>query len=101
MVKSPVVFQCFTRASLMVVCENAGITSASVVNRSFIVKIASGYNCYRTHARRATPGDIVGSSNRPLPSRGGPSSMATRSADRYFELKSEIHRKLIGVLNLE
>jgi pilus assembly protein CpaF len=27
--------------------------------------------------------------------------MAARSADRYFELKSEIHRKLIGVLNLE
>src|SRR5215467_15268514 len=27
--------------------------------------------------------------------------MATRSADRYFELKSQIHRKLIGVLNLE
>jgi pilus assembly protein CpaF len=27
--------------------------------------------------------------------------MAARAADRYFELKSEIHRKLIGVLNLE
>jgi pilus assembly protein CpaF len=27
--------------------------------------------------------------------------MAARSAERYFELKSEIHRKLIGVLNLE
>jgi pilus assembly protein CpaF len=27
--------------------------------------------------------------------------MAQRSSDRYFELKSEIHRKLIGVLNLE
>jgi pilus assembly protein CpaF len=27
--------------------------------------------------------------------------MAARSADRYFELKSGIHRKLIGVLNLE
>src|SRR3569832_654148 len=27
--------------------------------------------------------------------------MAARSADRYFELKSQIHRKLIGVLNLE
>src|SRR5207302_9361386 len=25
----------------------------------------------------------------------------SRAADRYFELKSEIHRKLIGVLNLE
>jgi len=43
----------------------------------------------------------VGSTNRPLPARGGPLSMASRSADRYFELKSEIHRKLIGVLNLE
>jgi pilus assembly protein CpaF len=26
---------------------------------------------------------------------------ANRTADRYFELKSQIHRKLIGVLNLE
>lgn len=26
---------------------------------------------------------------------------STRSADRYFELKSEIHRKLIGVINLD
>src|SRR6202166_413499 len=26
---------------------------------------------------------------------------AVRAADRYFELKSQIHRKLIGVLNLE
>jgi len=30
--------------------------------------------------------------------RGAP-PVATRSADRYFELKSQIHRKLIGVLN--
>ena len=43
----------------------------------------------------------MGSTNRPLPARGGSLSMASRSADRYFELKSEIHRKLIGVLNLE
>jgi pilus assembly protein CpaF len=47
----------------------------------------------------------VGSTNRPLPGRGGPagapSSPAARAADRYFELKSQIHRKLIGVLNLE
>ena len=42
----------------------------------------------------------MGSNNRPLPQRGG-SSLAARSADRYFELKSEIHRKLIGVLNME
>src|SRR5437763_5592592 len=27
--------------------------------------------------------------------------MAARAGDRYFELKSEIHRKLIGVLNME
>ncbi len=27
--------------------------------------------------------------------------MAARSPDRYFELKSQIHRKLIGVLNLD
>jgi pilus assembly protein CpaF len=33
--------------------------------------------------------------------RGSPPAMAARSADRYFELKSQIHRKLIGVLNLE
>jgi pilus assembly protein CpaF len=43
----------------------------------------------------------VGSNNRPMPMRGGPPTMAGRSADRYFELKSGIHRKLIGVLNLE
>ena len=44
----------------------------------------------------------MGSNYRPQPSRnsGGPASL-TRIADRYFELKSEIHRKLIGVLNLE
>jgi pilus assembly protein CpaF len=47
----------------------------------------------------------VGSSNRPLPLRGGQPGAspgpAARGADRYFELKSQIHRKLIGVLNLE
>jgi pilus assembly protein CpaF len=47
----------------------------------------------------------VGSTNRPLPSRGGSPAMAGHKgnpgADRYFELKSQIHRKLIGVLNLE
>ena len=45
-------------------------------------------------------GEKVGS-NRPLPSRGDAPSIAARSADRYFELKSQIHRKLIGVLNLD
>jgi pilus assembly protein CpaF len=39
--------------------------------------------------------------NRPLPSRGSALPTASRGADRYFELKSQIHRKLIGVLNLE
>ena len=39
--------------------------------------------------------------NRPLPTRGTAPAMAARSADRYFELKSQIHRKLIGVLNLD
>ena len=35
------------------------------------------------------------------PPRGALSMAAVRAADRIFELKSEIHRKLIGVLNLE
>jgi pilus assembly protein CpaF len=39
--------------------------------------------------------------NRPPPLRGGALPIANRGADRYFELKSQIHRKLIGVLNLE
>jgi pilus assembly protein CpaF len=39
--------------------------------------------------------------NRHPPARGGALPIATRGADRYFELKSQIHRKLIGVLNLE
>jgi pilus assembly protein CpaF len=40
----------------------------------------------------------LGTNYRPTPSRG---VMPTRPADRNFELKSLIHRKLIGVLNLE
>jgi pilus assembly protein CpaF len=43
----------------------------------------------------------VGSNHRPSPLRGGTPPMAARSTDRYFELKSQIHRKLIGVLNLD
>jgi pilus assembly protein CpaF len=44
----------------------------------------------------------VGSSYRPGNTRStGSGPSAPRTADRYFELKSEIHRKLIGVLNLE
>jgi pilus assembly protein CpaF len=38
----------------------------------------------------------VGTSFRPQPNRG-----PTAAADRYFELKSEIHKKLIGALNME
>ncbi len=44
----------------------------------------------------------MGSNFRPQPPpRGALSMAAVRAADRIFELKSEIHRKLIGVLNLE
>jgi pilus assembly protein CpaF len=45
----------------------------------------------------------VGSNYRAQASyRGGNNNLAPlRSVDRYFELKSEIHRKLIGVLNLD
>ena len=39
--------------------------------------------------------------NRPTPARSGALPVSSRGADRYFELKSQIHRKLIGVLNLE
>ena len=43
----------------------------------------------------------MGSNNRPMPMRAAPPSLAGRTADRYFELKSQIHRKLIGVLALD
>jgi len=43
----------------------------------------------------------VGSFRTPPPRSNANASAITRTADRYFELKSEIHRKLIGVLNLE
>jgi len=44
----------------------------------------------------------VGTPYRPLATRGGNTSPAVfRTADRYFEFKSEIHRKLLGVLNYE
>jgi pilus assembly protein CpaF len=38
---------------------------------------------------------------RPQPAQRGPTASLVRAADRIFELKSEIHRKLIGVLNME
>jgi pilus assembly protein CpaF len=44
----------------------------------------------------------VGNYYRPAPPRSGASApLAARGADRYFELKSQIHKKLIGVLNLD
>lgn len=43
----------------------------------------------------------MGSSSRPFPPRPTNPQGSVRTADRYFELKSEIHKKLIGVLNLE
>jgi pilus assembly protein CpaF len=44
----------------------------------------------------------LGSNFRPQPAERRPlNATAVRAADRIFELKSEIHRKLIGVLNLE
>jgi pilus assembly protein CpaF len=43
----------------------------------------------------------MGPNFRPPVSRPAANSAAVRAADRTFELKSEIHRKLIGVLNLE
>jgi len=42
----------------------------------------------------------LGTNYRPQPPRGGNNASAAR-VDRYFELKSEIHRKLIEVLNLD
>jgi pilus assembly protein CpaF len=41
----------------------------------------------------------LSTTQRPYAGRGP--SGAARPADRYFELKSEIHKKLIGVLNME
>lgn len=44
----------------------------------------------------------MASNYRPQPFRSGNhSSTVSRSADRYFELKSQIHKKLIEVLNLD
>jgi len=44
----------------------------------------------------------LGSNFRPPPTqRGLVSPAASRAPDRTFELKSEIHRKLLGVLNLK
>jgi pilus assembly protein CpaF len=43
----------------------------------------------------------MGSNFRPPVPRPAANAAAVRAADRTFELKSEIHRKLIGVLNLE
>jgi pilus assembly protein CpaF len=46
--------------------------------------------------------EYVASNYRPNIARAGAMPITgPRSADRYFELKSEIHKKLIGVLNLD
>lgn len=43
----------------------------------------------------------MGNNFRPMPRSGANAPAAVRGADRYFELKSQIHKKLIGVLNLD
>ena len=43
----------------------------------------------------------MGNNYRPQPNRNPTGSPAPRVLDRNFELKSQIHRKLIGVLNLD
>jgi len=43
----------------------------------------------------------LGSNYRPHPNRNSSGAPAPRVLDRNFELKSQIHRKLIGVLNLD
>lgn len=43
----------------------------------------------------------MGTNFRPTPSRGTAPNPTGRPTDRNFELKSQIHRKLLGVLNLE
>src|SRR5215470_7068930 len=43
----------------------------------------------------------VGSNYRPQPNRNSSGAPAPRALDRNFELKSQIHRKLIGVLNFD
>ncbi|MBI4889327.1 MAG: CpaF family protein [Acidobacteria bacterium] len=44
----------------------------------------------------------MGNFQRPMPPRPtGPPGPASRGVDRTFELKGEIHRKLLGVLNLD
>src|SRR4030081_655292 len=45
---------------------------------------------------------LLGSNFRPQPPRGSaPPVGSIRNVDRTFELKSEIHKKLIGSLNME
>jgi pilus assembly protein CpaF len=43
----------------------------------------------------------LASDHRPQPGQRPPTGVTPRPSDRTFELKSEIHRKLIGALNLE
>src|SRR6516162_9064951 len=95
-VNSPVVFQCFTSASLMLVCASAGIASASSPSNVLFTIPPRDIIVGEYAPRRAPPGEKVGP-NRPLPQRSGTLPVASRTADRYFELKSQIHSKLIGV----
>src|SRR5664279_1923018 len=59
-------------------------------------------NCWHAaaYAIRTIIEASMGPNYRPVPSRGS-TPAAARGADRVFELKSEIHRKLIGVLNFD
>jgi pilus assembly protein CpaF len=50
---------------------------------------------------RPPPRPLRPSAPPPRPTAAAAAVTAHRVADRYFELKSEIHRKLIGVINLE
>jgi hypothetical protein len=53
------------------------------------------------YSHKADLEQLPSSNSRPFPRRGAPPPAAVRGADCYFELKSELHRKLIGVVNLE
>src|SRR5262249_19681616 len=60
-------------------------------------------NCGRNCSKEATPiqETPVGSNYRPVPNRATGGAQPPPVLDRNFELKSQIHRKLLGVLNLD
>src|SRR6185369_2784579 len=65
-------------------------------------KTATSYNCCRNRAKQQHRQEtLLGSNYRPQPNRGPGGPSAPRALDRNFELKSQIHRKLLGVLNLD